>query len=325
MAFISILLADILMLLVLGSAFIALVLFIISMVLFSKNKKAQKEGKANIKKTGAVITLVASMILFLPLLSTVLVTSIYAKVQDHKDKEFIESLDNKVYVKRDEWKSGFEYDGRNLVPVGIFINSDNYRSDGDHKNLEKIGALVIKNTNSYYSLYELDSDSDHEIYYVWVESFRGGEYYSRTFVDEKDYESVMKYYESCDLKINVLWRSAPQETGLSNIIHGLELDIGDHSKELTELSHEVLDDTSGRERVSTSSDGYDEHMEFEIRSTDGVYTVDLVVYTKQDDIELYLNSYKADGETVQKHRDLLLYLVDEAQKELLNKADEAAG
>lgn len=50
MAFMGILFANILLMVILGMSFIALVLFIISMILFSKNKKARKGRQKEYKK-----------------------------------------------------------------------------------------------------------------------------------------------------------------------------------------------------------------------------------------------------------------------------------
>ena len=322
MAFIGILFANILLMFILGMAFIALVLFIISMILFSKNKKLQKEGTTNIKKTGAIVTLVISIILFLPLVISILAISINSKIQDIKEKQIIESIENKVIVKRDEWKNGFEYDGKNLIPVNIFMNSDNYKNNGSFKNLNKIGALVIEDTNISYSLYELDNDSGYKIYFVWVETFAGGEYYSRTFVDKNEYDSVLKYYNTANLKVSALWKTAPESTKLSNVWKSLNLNITDSRNELIQLSHEVLDDVSDKKVMSTSYQNYDECIKFQIKSTDKVFTVDLVIYTRDNEMKVYLNKYEVEDKIVQKHKEMLLSLINSSQKELLKNTKE---
>lgn len=302
-----------------GTTFVALVFFIISMILFSTTNKTQKERTKNIKKTGAIVTLVFSIILFLPAVISMFVLSMTSVIQYTKEKQVIESIENKVIVKRDEWKNGFEYDGKNLVPINIFMNSDNYDS---FKNLNEIGALVIKHTNNYYSLYELDNDSGYKIYFVWVESFTGGEYYSRTFVDKNEYDSVLEYYNTANLEVSALWKSAPEYTNLRNSWTGLELNIDDKRDELIKLSHEVLDDVSGKRQVYTSAENYDEYMTFQIYSTDKVFTIDLVICTKDDEMELYLNGYEVEEKTTQKYKDMLRSLTNDAQKELLQSAKE---
>ena len=70
---------------------------------------------------------------------------------------------------------------------------------------------MIEKTTEVYSFYELDNDSGYKIYYVRVSEFVGGEYYSRTFVDENDYDSVLEYYNTSNLEISALWRTAPHE------------------------------------------------------------------------------------------------------------------
>ena len=209
-----------------------------------------------------------------------------------------------------------------LIALVLFINSDNYDYDD---NLTGIGALVIENTNNYHSLYELANDSGYKIYYVHVSEFVGEEYYSRTFVDENDYDSVLEYYNTCHLKVSALWRTAPEETKLNNIGKSLDLNIDDNRDELIELSHEVLDDISNKKQGNSSfKDYYDNGMEFRIKSSDNVFTIHLVIYTKQNEMKLYLNDYEAEEKIVEKHRDMLLYLMDESQKELLNKVDETS-
>lgn len=314
MAFIGVLLVMILMGAILLSTLAAIVLFIVSMVLFLKNRKK------DVKKRSAIITLIISIVLFLPMIIAISSSSIYSYVQDKKEREFIASIENKVIVEEDEWKKGFKYKDINLVPVNLLMNSYNYRN-----NLNEIGALVIDNTNIYYNLYELDNDSGYKIYYVWVHTFTGGGYYSRTFVDENDYDSVLEYYNNSNLNISVLWRSAPQYTKLSNSFESLNLNTEDIRDDLLQLSHEVLDDISNKNRVNTLSENYDDSMEFIIDSDDSVFTVDLVIYTKGTkgkEIKLYLNEYEVEEKIVEKHRGLLLYLINESQSELLKIADE---
>lgn len=318
MAFLGILLADILLVFILGTTFVALVFFIISMILFSKTKKTQEIKK----KMSAIVTLVISIILFLPAIISIAVLSMTSIIQDTKEKQVIESIENKVIVKRDEWKNGFEYDGKNLVPIHIFMNSDNYKSRGSFKNLNKIGALVIEHTNRYYSLYELDNDSGYKIYFVWVESFAGGEYYSRTFVDKNEYDAVLEYYNTTNLKVSAMWKSAPEYTNLRNAWTSLDLNIDDKRDELIKLSHEVLDDVSEKKMVSTSTENYDECMMFQIKSTDKVFTIDLVIYTKDDEMKLYLNGYEVEEKITLKYKDMLRSLTNDAQKELLQSAKE---
>lgn len=318
MSFIGILFSNILLMFILGSTLIAFVFFIISMILFSKTKKSESGKKKNMKKTSAIITLVISIIMFFPLLITIFVLSINSKIQDEKEKAVIESIENKVIVTEDEWKEGFEYNDKNLVPVNIFMNSDNYKNNGLFKNLNKIGALVIENTNNYYNLYEIDNDSGYKIYYVWVESFANGEHYSRTFVDENEYDLVLEYYNTCDFKISTLWKSAPQDTELRNNWKSLNLDINNNRDELIQLSHEVLDDISNNKLGGIPLENYDECMEFEIKSTDKVFTIDLIIYTKDDEMKLDLNGYEVEDKIVQKYKEMLQSLINNTQKELIS-------
>ena len=318
MAFLGVLLANLLFLLILGSTFIALVFFIISMVLFLRNRIQRKKGDPSPKKVGAIVTLVLCIIFLLPLIVTVTASSIASVIYNQNEKAAIEAIENKVFVKKGEWKSGFEYHEKRLVPVNIFINSDYFRTDNE------IGALVIENTNRYYSLYQLENDSGYDIYYVWVESFANGVYYTRAFVDAQDYDSVLQYYDTADLEIGVLWKSAPQDTEFTNVWQYLDLSVDGYRDALLKLTHEVLDDVSSKRQVNihTYSDIYEDNIEFVIQSSDGVFTVQLTIYTKDDEIRLYLNGYQVEDQITEKYRDMLLHLINASEDELLKRAAE---
>lgn len=320
MAFMGVLFFNFLLIFILGATFLALVFFITSIILFLLYKKAQKKGKKNHKKIGAIITLVIGIVFLLPMLITVLGSSVFSAIQNNKERAAIESIENKVIVKKDEWKKGFEYNDKHLIPVNIFLNSDNYEFGGTSKNLNHIGALVIEKTTEVYSFYELDNDSGYKIYYVHVSEFVGGEYYSRTFVDENDYDSVLEYYNTSNLEISALWRTGPHEY----VWQSLNLDIANSRDELIELSHEVLDDVSDKiqKSVSILGEDYDKGFEFEIQSDDGVFAINLVIYTEQ--MKLYLNGYEVEENIIEKHKAMLLSLINDAQEELLEKADETS-
>ena len=132
----------------------------------------------------------------------------------------------------------------------------------------------------------------------------------------------MEYYNTAHFEASAIWRTAPEETKLHFNWESLDLNIDDNRDELIELSHEVLDDIPNKERVNPLSENYEISMEFRIKSNDNVFTIHLVIYTKQDEIKLRLNDYEAEEKIVEKHRDMLLYLMDESQKELLDKVEE---
>lgn len=98
------------------------------MILFSKTKKLENVERKNEEKTGAIVTLVFSIIFSFPLLITAFSLFISSKIENDREKAIIESFETKVFVKEDEWKNGFEYNGKKLIPVNIFINSDNYKN-----------------------------------------------------------------------------------------------------------------------------------------------------------------------------------------------------
>ena len=315
MAGISVIVVSLLLMFILVASFIGFILFLVSMILFLKKKKVQSDGKIKSRKKIAIIILIISLIFQIPLTITVSAVVVASVVQKQEEKEKIEAIENKVYAQKNEWKKGFDYNGRHLVPVNLFINSDNYHSHGDSKNLEPVGALVFKKSYNYYNLYEIDNDSGYKIYYVWVESFAGGEYYSRTFVDEKDYDAVLDYYETADFSVSALWNFAPENSGLRNTWKELDLNIHDKRDELIKMSHEVLDDVSDKKQTNPflNYNG----ISFKIKSNDKVFAIDLWIYMNGNELIVYLNDYKVEDETVEEYKEMLFDLLDDAKSELL--------
>ncbi len=67
-----------------------------------------------------------------------------------------EAIENRIYVKMNEWNKGFDYDGKELVAVNVLMNDDFYHTTGVLQNLEKVGDLVIEDSNEYYRFYQLE-------------------------------------------------------------------------------------------------------------------------------------------------------------------------
>lgn len=294
----------------------ALVLLVISLVLFLTRKKAKGGGKSRVKKGFAVALLVIGCLLLLPLGITTCGIVMAAGKSNIEKMQTVESIENKIYVQSDEWKDGFDYEGKELVPVNLFMNDDRYFSYGENQNLEKIGALVTEDFTHYW-FYQVENNSGYEIYYVNVESFAGGVYYARTFVDKEDYDAVLDYYGNAALVVRALWKSAPADTGLRNSWETVDLNPEDRREELFGLFHAVLDDVSDRRRVNTTREGYDECTKLEILSEDGILKVDLCVYTRGKEVVLYLNEYEVESEIVEMYKEMLLSLTKDAQTDLL--------
>ena len=66
-------------------------------------------------------------------------------------------------------------------------------------------------------------------------------------------------------------------------------------------------------------------MEFKIQSVDKVFTIDLKIYTKNDEIKLDLNRYEVEDKIVQKYNEMLRSLINNTQKELLQGTNEIEG
>ena len=317
MAGISVLFVTFLLMFLLGCAVIALVLLVISMVLFAVSKRHARSAGY---KVGAVVTLIFGILAAAPPVVMVILCLVGYVVDEGKKAKEIAAIENKAVVSGDEWREGFEYNGDWLVPVPIFMNSDSYKHYGDNQNLYEIGAVVQKYSNDYYSLYELVSDSDYPIYYVWVEGFAGGEYYSRTFVKREEYDSVLDFYSTCPLAVKAQWSTAPAGTELSNRWVQVKTDITEYRQALMQLADDVLSDVSGKYRVRESvPEGYDE-IAFRIQSEDGVFRLDLTVGTGEDGRVLYLNEYRVSDEIVEKYEKLLDALVETAEGELTLEA-----
>lgn len=299
----------------------ALVLLIISLILFLVRGKAQngRKAKAPVRKGIAITLLVLGCLFLLPLGISACVIAIGAGRGNMEKIQALEEIENKIYVEEDEWKNGFDYDGRELVPVNLFINDEQYRSSGKNQNLQKIGALVMESSASYYTFYQVENHSGYEIYYVKVASFAGGENYSRVFVDKNDYDAVLDYYGDEELSIRALWRTAPEDTGLSSLWESLDVKPDDRGGELFALFHAVLDDVSDRRCVNTSQQGDYECMVLTFESDDGVLFVKLYIYTHEEEMIVYLNDYEVEREIVEEYKEMLFSLIEDAQAELLQK------
>lgn len=66
-------------------------------------------------------------------------------------------------------------------------------------------------------------------------------------------------------------------------------------------------------------------MEFKIQSVDKAFTIDLKIYTKNDEIKLDLNRYEVEDKIVQKYNEMLRSLINNTQKELLQGTNEIEG
>ena len=66
-------------------------------------------------------------------------------------------------------------------------------------------------------------------------------------------------------------------------------------------------------------------MEFKIQSVDKAFTIDLKIYTKNDEIKLDLNRYEVEDKIVQKYNKMLQSLINNTQKELLQGTNEIEG
>lgn len=51
-------------------------------------------------------------------------------------------------------------------------------------------------------------------------------------------------------------------------------------------------------------------------------SIDLYVYTNDDEMILYLNEYKVESEIVEKYKEMLFSLINDSQSELLQKTTE---
>ena len=324
MAFIGIFLANILLLVLFVLTAVSLIFFIISMVLFFKFAKS-KDVQKKASKTAAIVTLIISLVLFFPVLVVGAWAVIYYEKDEAEKSSYIASIENKAIVKGDEWLNGFEYKGKNLVPVDIFRNAENYNNQGVFKNLNEDGAVVEKGTTFYHIIYDVDNDSGYKIYYVWHESLINREAYTRTFVDKNEYDSILDYYNNkCDYKLSAYWESAPQDIKDKDKdgIYNLDLNAICDKKEFIQLAHEVLDGNNSTASDQDPIEGYDNYMSLTIKSEDKVCDIKLVISTKGDEMNLYLNKLKVEDEIVQEHKDLLLALINNSQKEILQHANE---
>ena len=296
--------------------------FVISLILLLTKSKKEKlsQKKSKVKLVIGIILMVISFGCQVPLGITVLGSAFGSHKMKAEQKAVWDAIENKVFVDS-TWVNGFDYNGEHLIPVGIFTNSENYYlPDHNRHNLNQVGALVFSE-DDYYNFYTIDNNSGYEIYYVWVSSFANGEYYSRTFVKEEDYDAVLNYYKQAEgYSASVLWGSAPEETSYANNWKSMDMYMDNRVDWLTALSHQVLDDVSDKKTVGVSSyrdiEGCDDYMEFRVKSKDGVFTLDMYVYTVGDAMTLYVDDYKVDDEITSQYKGQLLDMINAAKEEL---------
>lgn len=292
------------------------VVIIVGTILLVRKYKVNSNRKTG--KIVAIILLILGGALLIPFLITLSGAGI-GKYMSEQDKiETWETLENKIIVSEDEWKNGFMYQDKKLVPIGIFTNSENYQTSGTYKNLNYLGVIAINDTYDYYNFYDIHNNSGYNIYYVWVESFAGGECYTRTFVEESEYDSVLKYYELLPMRVRVLWESAPEDLHLGTRWQRMEINSQDIQSELMELSHEVLDDVTDRRKTSTTTDNTDEAMSIKFLSDDGVFSLKLDIFMREDEMILFVNEYPVETEITEKYQSVLLTFMDEIKEELNN-------
>lgn len=311
MAGISILVVFFVFMVIMATSVAGVVLFILAMVLFRKAKSPHHNGKVSDGKRKAAVILVISLLLLLPLVIFIISLAIGSRVEKVRKREAFEAIEIKVTVQED-WKKGFEYDGKTLVPVNFLMNPS--------KELEYIGALVTGDSYDFHSFYHLINESGFPLYYVHVSGFAYGEYFSRTFVDEDDYDAVMDYYCNSELSVSALWKTAPENSSLGHEWKNVDLNINDQRDEFVSLFHEVLDDVSDKRQESTSAGDEYDCVLYNIKSRDGVFSVDLCVNTKDDELLLYVNDYKVEDEIAERYKEMLLSFVRDTKAELLYTA-----
>lgn len=300
-------------------AFLGIIFVVVSYNLLRKSRFAPNTAIKRRKKIQSIIAFLIGLAFIYP----------YGSIRDEmifdglkkecSDLERIISIKNKGYVDEDEWRDGFELNGKKFVPLKI---RDNYQY-GTFDSQDDGGVLMIKKSLSYHVLRDVKNDSGYHIYHIYLETIE--RHSSTTFVAEDDHDSIMEYYENADLEISALWETAPENTQLRNANTKLDLKID--NDEWMQLTHEMLDDTSKNESFTNKSTGEgrqysDEIMEFTINSPDNIIATTLKVYIKDDKMDLIFNGYVLNDEIIEEHKDMFMSLIDDSQEELLQMAEE---
>lgn len=317
MAGFSIILIALWMGFVLLTGFGALIFLVVSLILFLVKRKAKNGGKAYGTKGAAIVFLVLGCLLLLPLGITACGIAVTIGLDNMKKIQTVEAIENKIYVQDDEWENGFDYEGRELVPVSFFINDEKAYLNNRSKNIEKIGVLVPDSLNTHYEFYQMENSSGYGIYYVKVPAIAGKEQYFRAFVDRMDYDAVLDYYGNASLSIKALWKSAPVSSRLGNTWKNVDLNLDERREELFFLLHAVLDHVSDRKHISILGEEDYDCIRMQICSEDGVLAVELCLYAKEEEMILYLNDYEVEREIVEEYKEMLFSLMGEVQTELL--------
>lgn len=298
-------------------AFLGIIFVVISCNLSRKSRYAPNTAIQRRKKTQSIIAFLIGLAFINPY-GSIRGEMIFTELEKEcSDLVWIISIKDKAYVYENEWRDGFELNGKKFVPLKI---RDNYQYD-TFDDINDGGVLMIKKSLSYHVLRDLKNDSCYHIYHIYLERIE--RHSSTTFVAEDDYDSIMEYYENADLEVTALWETAPENTQLRNMNTKLDLKID--NDEWMQLTHEMLDDTSKNESFTNISTGEgrqysDEVMEFTVNSPDNIIATTLNVYIKDDKMDLIFNGYVLNDEIIEEHKDMFMSLIDDSQKELLQKS-----
>ena len=65
-----------------------------------------------------------------------------------------------------------------------------------------------------------------------------------------------------------------------------------------------------------------DNIEFSIKSDDGVFFIDLDIYTKNDDMIFCLDNYIVEKNVIEQNKEMLFSIIKASQNELLGKNDD---
>lgn len=294
------------------TACVGVILLIISAVLFVLHRKAVAAGRASRKNIGGIVTCIVGGANMLPLIIITVLISINNISQNIQYNQELNAIQNKAYATGDDWKDGFTFDGKQLVPVHLLINHSSYSTDAR----SEVGALVINGTNSYFNIYTIENDSGFTIYRVWVSSFRGGEHYTCTFVAEEDYDEVIDYYRNAPLDVYLIERQTTDDSDGDFPFSKLSLDLTGRQEDIMDATMEILDNHPDIATAPNSINGRGAFTKLEFCSSDDVLTIEIICIETEGNIEFWIEGFPLEGEASESYEQVLTDLMTEVKSEL---------
>lgn len=182
MGFMSLVFMGIYLIIMMAGALNILIAVIIFLVRFIKKRKNKRVG--SISKVLAILLLSLGILAEMP----AVIGWIHMSVEEVREKQEYENLENKVLIETNGLQDEFEYKGETLVKVEELENSS--WADYDEEEASFIANLVFNDSDETYEYAEMrktTNNSGYDIYIVDQVVY---------YVKKEDKQKVIEYYKS---------------------------------------------------------------------------------------------------------------------------------